>query len=180
MKYNKKNAFIYGLLKGLQAEFFGIFVMIFFWAVSKFMGLLANIMFGFTGLMCVVCILADYGMKQGSAAASADKLHGDSVGRDFGIKPGLAAMAPFAVTALILAISRFSGAFDFLAAFKILNACLFPLLDIFAHSPFIKDMHPAVFLLILPYLALFPLSTYIGFKWGYDQIDLKDKIVYKK
>ena len=68
----------------------------------------------------------------------------------------------------------------FLAAFKILNACLFPLLDIFAHSPFIKDMHPAVFLLILPYLALFPLSTYIGFKWGYDQVDLKDKIVYKK
>ena len=71
MKYDKKSARIYALLKGLQAEFFGIFVMLFFWAVAKAMGLFANLMFGFTGLMCVVCILADYGLKQGSSAASA-------------------------------------------------------------------------------------------------------------
>lgn len=180
MKYDRKSAYIYSLLKGLQAEFFGIFVMIFFWAVSIAMGIFANIMFGFTGIMCVVCILADYGMKQGDAAASADKLHGDDVGRSFGIKLGLISMAPFALTAVILAISKFSGAFDFLAIFKVVNACLFPLLDIFAHSADIKDFQPAVFLLILLYLALFPVSTYIGFKWGYDQVDLKDKFVYKK
>ncbi|MBE6867130.1 MAG: hypothetical protein E7494_00005 [Ruminococcus albus] len=179
MKYNRKNALVFGLLKGLQAEFFGIFVMLFFWAISKAMGILANIMFGFTGIMCVVCILADYGMKEGSKAANANTLHGDNVGRNFGLKTGLIAMLPFALTAVILAVSKFSGAFDFLAVFKIANACLFPILDIFAHSADIKDMSPAVFLLIVPYLGLFPLSAYIGFKWGYDKVDLKDKLVYK-
>lgn len=179
MKYNRKTALIYGLLKGLQTEFFGIFVMLFFWAVAKAMGLFANLMFGFMGIMCVVCILADFGMKEGAKAANADTLHGDNVGRNFGAITGLIAMLPFALTAVILAVSKFSGAFDFLAAFKIANACLFPIIDIFAHSAYIKDMSPAVFLLILPYLGLFPLSTYIGFKWGYDKVDLKDKIVYK-
>ncbi|MBQ8966423.1 hypothetical protein [Ruminococcus sp.] len=180
MKFKRKNAMVYALLKGLQAEFFGIFVMIFFWGVAKFMRLFANIMFGFTGLMCVVCILADFGLKQGNQAASADKLHDDDVGRQFGWKLGFIAMAPFALTALILFISKLSGAFDFLAVYKILNACLFPLMDIFAHSPDIRDFRMGVFGLILPYLALFPVSTFIGFKWGYDQVDLKDKFVYKK
>ena len=180
MKYNRKSALILSLLKGLQTEFFGVFVMIFFWAVSKAMGLFANIMFGFTGIMCVVCILADHGLKQGGAAASADKLHGDDVGRNFGVKLGFVSMAPFALTAVILAVSKFSGAFDFLAVFKVLNACLFPLLDIFAHSADINDFRPEVFMLILLYLALFPISTHIGFKWGYEQVDLKDKFVYKQ
>lgn len=179
MKYNRKIAFVFALLKGLQAEFFGIFVMLFFWAVSKAMGMLANLMFGFTGIMCVVCILADHGLKEGAKAGSSDSLHGDDVGRNFGLKLGLIAMLPFALTAVILAASKFGGGFDFLALFKILNACLFPLMDIFAHSADIKDMSPAVFLLILPYLALFPASEYIGFKWGYDKIDLKDKFIFK-
>lgn len=180
MKYNRKNAYVFSLLKGLQAEFFGVFVMIFFWAVSKAMGIFANLMFGFTGIMCVVCILADHALKQGGAAASADKLHEDDVGKSFGVRLGLISMSPFALTAVILAVSKFSGAFDFLAIFKVLNACLFPLLDIFAHSADINDFNPAVFILILLYLALFPVSTYIGFKWGYDQVDLKDKFVYKQ
>ena len=180
MKYDKKSARIYALLKGLQAEFFGIFVMLFFWAVAKAMGLFANLMFGFTGLMCVVCILADYGLKQGSSAASADKLHDDDVGSKFGWQLGLIAMMPFAVTAALLMISKLSGRFDFLAIYKLANACLFPLLDIFAHSPDIKDFRLGVFALIVPYLALFPISTYIGFKWGYNKVDLKDMIVYKK
>lgn len=180
MKYNRKSAYVFSILKSLQAGFFGLFVMIFFWAVSKALGIFANIMFGFTGLMCVVCILADHGMKQGSAAASADKLHGDSVGRDFGLRLGLTAMLPFTLPAIVLAVSKFGGGFDFLGAFKILNACLFPLLDIFAHSADINDFHPAVFLLIIFYLSLFPISTHIGFKLGYDRIDLKDKIVYKQ
>lgn len=180
MKYNRKTALIFGLLKGLQTEFFGVFVMLFFWAVAKAMGILTNLMFGFTGIMCVVCILADYGMKEGAKAANADTLHGDDVGRDLGAKIGIIAMLPFALTAVILAVSKFSGAFDFLAVFKIANACLFPLMDIFAHSADIKNMNPAVFLLIVPYLGLFPLSAFIGFRWGYDKVDLKDKIVYKK
>ena len=180
MKYNKRSALIFALLKGLQAEFFGIFVMIFFWAVAKAMGMFANIMFGFTGLMCVVCILADHGLKQGSLAASADKLHGDSVGSNFGGLLGITAMLPFLLTAVILLISKLGGGFDFLAVYKISNACLYPLLDIFAHSADIKDLRLGVFMLIIPYLALFPISEFIGFRWGYNKVDLKDMIVYKK
>ena len=180
MKYNRKSARLFALLKGLQVEFFGVFVMIFSWAVIKAMGAFGNIMFGFTGLMCVVCILADFGMKQGDAASSADKLHGDDVGRKFGIQLGFIAMLPFAVTAILLAVSKFSGAFDFLGIYKVLNACLYPIIQLFAPSADIALFSPAVFLLIAAYLALFPISANIGFKWGYDKVDLKDIFIYKK
>lgn len=179
MRYDKKSARTFALLKGLQVEFFGFFVMIFSWAVMKSMGIFANIMFGFTGLMCVVCIMADYGMKQGDAAASADKLHGDNVGKKFGTQLGTIAMLPFALTTVILAVSKISGAFDFLGLYKVLNACIYPTIQIFVPSADISDMHPAVFLLILVYLALFPISAFIGFKWGYDKVDLKDVFIYK-
>ena len=180
MKYNRKSARLFALLKGLQTEFFGVFVMIFSWAVIRAMGVLGNIMFGFTGVMCVVCIMADFGLKQGNAAASADNLHGDTVGRRFGIQLGLIAMAPFAVTALVLAVSKFGGKFDFLGAYKVLNACIYPIIQLFAPSADIAGFSPALFLLIAGYLALFPFSAYIGFKWGYNKVDLKDVFVYRK
>ena len=53
-KYNKQKAILTALLKWVETEFFGIFVFLFFIAVAKPFGALANIIFGLTGLLTVV------------------------------------------------------------------------------------------------------------------------------
>lgn len=180
MRFEKRKAYIYTLLKALQCEFFGFFVMLFFIAVRKAMGLFGNIMFGFTGLMCVVCIMADHGMKQGEAAGSDARLHDGDVKVGFGWLLGLLGAAPAALTSVLLLLSRAGVLPNLMGAYKILNAALYPTLDIFAHSAFVKDMPWAVFILILVYLALFPISTAIGFRLGYNRVDIKDKVMYKQ
>ena len=67
-KYNKQKAILTALLKWVETEFFGIFVFLFFIAVAKPFGALANIIFGLTGLLTVVCLMADFGLKQGEVA----------------------------------------------------------------------------------------------------------------
>ena len=67
-KYNKQKAILTALLKWVETEFFGIFVFLFFIAVAKPFGALANIIFGLTGLLTVVCLMADFGLKQGEEA----------------------------------------------------------------------------------------------------------------
>ena len=64
-KYNKQKAILTALLKWVETDFFGIFVFLFFIAVAKPFGSLANIIFGLTGLLTVVCLMADFGLKQG-------------------------------------------------------------------------------------------------------------------
>ncbi|MBR1863402.1 MAG: hypothetical protein IJ806_04895 [Ruminococcus sp.] len=178
--FDRKKALLFAFLKGLQVEFFAFFIMIFFWAVSVAMKVLANLIFGFAGLMCVVCILLDYGLKQGETAGTKNKLHGDEINESFGILMGLAAMAPYALTAILLVLSRAGAIPDIMPAYKVLNAALYPVFDLFAHSAYVKDMHPAVFILVAGYLALFPISCAVGFRLGFNKIDLKDKVIYKK
>ncbi len=180
MEYNKKTAFVYSLLKALQCEFFGFFVMLFFIAVRKAMGLFANLMFGFTGLMCVVCIMADFGMKQGEAAGTRARLHGDDIKKSFGLMLGLCAGAPSFLTAVILLLSRAGAIGNFMGGFKVLNASLYPLLDIVAHSAEVSKMPWAVFIMIAVYVALYPVSCAVGFRLGYDRVDIKDKVMYKQ
>lgn len=178
--YDSKKALLGALLKALQIEFFGIFVMVFFWAVRNAMGLFANIIFGFSGLMCIVCILADYCSKQGELANEKVRVRNDTVKVSFGALLGLVSMSPFALTAVLLGLSKLGILPNFLGAYKILNAAVFPILDIFAHSAYIKEMHPAVFLLIAVYLAVFPLTAYISFRVGFKHIEVSQNIMYKK
>ncbi len=65
-KYNKQKAILTALLKWVETEFFGIFVFLFF--LSQLQSLSVhwqNIIFGLTGLLTVVCLMADFGLKQG-------------------------------------------------------------------------------------------------------------------
>lgn len=179
MKYDKKKALIFSLVKALQVEFFGIFVMLFFMAIRLAMGTFGNLMFGFTGLMCAVCIMADYGMKQGEIARERARLHGDGVKVGFGWVIGVVSMAPAFITTLLLALSKLEIIGNFMPAYKILNAALFPLMDLFAHSADVKDMSPLVLIMtfIFPFLYLF--SSYVGFRLSYNRVDVKEKVVYK-
>lgn len=179
MNYDKKKALLFGFLKGLQAEFFGIFVMLFFWAVAKAFGKAANVMFGFTGVMCVVCVMADYCLKQGNIAQNKVKLHGDKVSKNFGGKIGLAAMLPSLISLALLVLSKIGAIGNFLPAFKIINAPYFPLFDFVAHTADIKAMAYGAFIMAAFFPAIYWLSSFIAFRIGYSQVDVKEKVMYK-
>ena len=178
---NKKRLLLGGLVRGyLEAELLGIFVFLFFWAVSKAFGLFGNILFGFVGLATVFAVMADYGLKQGEKAQSKVRLHGAEPCQDFGAAIGLAAAAPLWLSTAVLALSKASGAFNFLPAHKIINAFFFPIIDIPAHTADVSEMHPACFILFALLPCLFVVSGWLSFRWGYDQVDLKSKLMYKK
>ena len=146
---NKKRLILFGFVKVLQCELFGLMVFIFFWAVSSAFGLLGNIIFGLVGIMTVICIMADYGLKQGEKARSKVNLRGAKPCRNFG------------------------------PAFKLLNACFFPVIDLAAHTADIDQMNSSAFILFIVLPLFYPLSSWLSFKWGYDQVDLKTKVMYK-
>lgn len=178
--YDKKKALLKSALKWVQTEFFGIFVFLFFVAVSKAFGAGANIMFGFTGLMTVVAIMNDFGLKEGKKAKEKAMLHGADVNRHFGLIMGLVAMIPGYVTMVLLIISKTTGSFNFMPAYKLLNAMFYPLIDWAAHSANAADMPYWVIALTAIFPILYPVSTWLGFKISFDQIDVKERIVYKK
>lgn len=180
MRYDRKKALLYGFLKGIQIEFFGIFVMIFYIAVSKAFGKAANFMFGFTGIMCAVCIMADYCYKQGDTAKNKAKLHGDDISENYGLKIGFVSALPCLITVIILAVSKLGSIGNFLPAFKILNAAYFPIIDLAAHSPKISDMSPAALIITVFFPILYIIPSWIAFKVSFKQIDVKEKVMYKK
>ncbi|MBR1422431.1 MAG: hypothetical protein IJ571_03155 [Ruminococcus sp.] len=178
--YDKKQALLKSALKWVQTEFFGIFVFLFFAAVSKAFGAGANIMFGFTGLMTVVAVMNDFGLKEGAKAKNKASLHGADVDHNFGLFMGLIGMIPGYVTMAALIISKATGSFNFMPAYKLLNAMFYPLIDWAAHSANVSDMHWWVVALMAVFPLLYPISTWLGFKISFDQVDVKEKIVYKK
>ena len=132
-KYNKQKAILTALLKWVETEFFGIFVFLFFIAVAKPFGALANIIFGLTGLLTVVCLMADFGLKQGEEARNKVTFHGEKDCPNYGFTLGLIASIPCYITMILLMISKFSGSFNFMPAYKLLDACFYPLIDWAAH-----------------------------------------------
>ena len=177
---DKKKLLIGALIRGfLEAWLLGLFVFLFFWAVSKAFGLFGNILFGFVGIATVFAVMADYGLKQGEKAESKVRLHGAEPCRNFGLKIGLVASIPCWVSLLMLVLSKVGILFNFLPAYKIINAFFFPIIDIVAHTADIEEMHPACFALFAVFPFIFILSGWLSFRWGYDQVDLKSKLMYK-
>lgn len=178
-KYNKQKAIFTALLKWVETEFFGLFVFLFFIAVANPFGAFANMIFGLTGLLTVVCLMADFGLKQGEEARNKVTFHGEKDCPNYGFTLGLFASIPCYITMIILMISKFSGSFNFMPAYKLLDACFYPFIDWAAHSADVKDMSPFVFIMTAIFPLLYPFSTWIGFKISYKQIDVKERLVYK-
>ena len=178
-KYNKQKAILTALLKWVETEFFGIFVFLFFIAVAKPFGALANIIFGLTGLLTVVCLMADFGLKQGEEAIVRAIIFTVECDLISGFTLGLIASIPCYITMILLMISKISGSFNFMPAYKLLDACFYPLIDWAAHSADVKDMSPFVFIMTAIFPLLYPFATWIGFKISYKQIDVKERVVYK-
>lgn len=178
-KINKKKLLLWGLIKFAECELFGIFIFLFFIAVSKALGTFGNILFGSVGMITIICVMADFGLKQGEKARNKVNLHGEKPCRNFGLAIGSAAMLPSYITLILLALSKAGIIGNFLPAYKLLNACYFPLIDLVAHTADVNQMNPYVFILFAVMPLFYLLSSWISFKWGYDQIDPEDKIIYK-
>lgn len=176
---NKKKLLLSGLVKFAECELFGMFVFLFFIAVSKAMGTFSNLLFGAVGIIIIICVMADFGLKQGEKARNKVNLHNAEPCRNFGLAIGAMAMLPSYVTLLLLALSRVGAIGNFLPAYKLINACFFPLIDLVAHTADVNQMNPYTFILFAVLPLFYLLSSWISFKWGYDQIDLEDKIIYK-
>ncbi len=176
----KKALLLGGLLKGwLLTEFMGIFVFLFFMALHVAMGKAANILFGVIGILTVFCMMADFGLKQGEKAQNRVVLHDSEPCRNFGAAIGAAAALPSYISLIILSLSRAGAIGNFLPAYKLINAYFFPLTDLVAHSADVMEMRPAGFVLLAVLPLCFVLSGWLSFRWGYDQVDLKSKLMYK-
>lgn len=58
-RINKRKLILKALLRVLEAEFFGLFVFLFFWATATAIGVAANIIFAVVGILMIVCVMAD-------------------------------------------------------------------------------------------------------------------------
>jgi hypothetical protein len=123
--------------------------------------------------------MADFGLKEGAVARERSRLHGDDVKCSFGLVLGAVAMIPSYITMVFLVLSKLGAVGNFVGGYKILNAYCFPILDLIAHSADINDMSPLVFIFTGLFPLLFMFSCYVGFRISYNQIDVKEKVVYK-
>ncbi|MDE6149346.1 MAG: hypothetical protein K2F81_04530 [Ruminococcus sp.] len=177
---NKRNLILKSLLRVLEAELFGLFVFLFFWATATAIGVAANIIFAVIGILMLVCVMADYGLKTGTMCHNKVNLHGAEPCRNLGYTMGLVAMCPSYIFLGILIISKGGAIGNFLPAYKLLNACFFPIIDLVAPTANIADVSPALYIImaVVPLFYLFSLG--MSFRWGYDSVDLKTKIMYRK
>lgn len=166
-------------LKVLEVEFFGLFTFLFFWAFSSNIGIASNIIFSIIGMLMLFCIMADFGMKTGEECSNKVKHHGATPCRSFGFVLGLAAMMPSYILLGVLMLSKGGLIGEFLPFYKLLNSCFFPLIDLFAPTPRLNEASPWLFITMLFVPLLYFASIGFSFKWGYDHVDIKTKLMYK-
>ncbi|MDO5125756.1 MAG: hypothetical protein Q4D35_05200 [Ruminococcus sp.] len=176
---NKRKLILHALLRVLEAEFFGLFVVLFFWALTVALGVVANILFGIVGIVMLACIMADYGLKKGEECKNKVTLHGAEPCRNFGFTMGLVAMCPSYILLGLLSLSK-AGVFgNFLTPYKLLNSCFFPFIDLAAPTTSFSDVSPALYIMMAVLPVFYLLSLGISFRLGYDAVDLKEKLIYK-
>lgn len=176
---NKRKLILKSLLRVLEAEFFGIFTILFFIALHMPLGTAANIIFAVVGVLMLICVMADFGLKTGTMCRNKVNLHGAAPCRNFGYTMGLVAMCPSYILLGLLMLSKGGAIGNFLPVYKILNSCFYPLIDLVAHSANIADASPLLFVVMAVSPLFYLLSLGMSFRWGYDSVDLKTKIMYK-
>jgi hypothetical protein len=178
--YNRRKAYVTALLKWLECEFFGLFVFLSLFAMSVLLGNVGNFLFGTFGLICYICVMADFGIKEGAKAHIKNTVRGDDVKRGFGLKLGLIAMIPAALSYVLLLLSYFGVIGSAVLSFKALNLGLWGYINLFAHSMKIAEVSPVLLVIYPITMLIYPITTWLTFKIGYDNEDLQTKIMYKK
>lgn len=178
-RYNRRSALITALLKWLQCEFFGLFIFLSELGMSPLLGKAGSFIFGTFGLICYICVMADFGIKEGAKAHVKNTVRGDKVSRSYGLVLGAASAVPALISYLILALSYTGAIGSAVLPFKIMNLGLWGYIDIFAHTSDIANASSILLWLYPVLMLLYPLTTYITFKIGFDNEDLQTKIMYR-
>lgn len=164
----------------LKTEFFGFIELLFLIALTTPLGKGANVFMGIIGILTVFCLMTDFGMTEGNKAHKRVKLHGESISKNYGYVLGAISMIPSYVTLLILILSKTGVIGNFYPAYKMLNACFAPIFALISDSAKAADVSAIVFIVGAVCPLFYMLSTQIGYKIGFEQIDLKEKFMYKK
>lgn len=179
-RYDRRGAVITALLKWLECEFFGLFIFLSLFALTLVLKTKGYAIFGTLGAIAYATVMLDFGLKEGSRARTKNDARGDNVPRVFGLWLGLISMIPAAAGYIMLLLSYFGVIGSAVMPFKFMNLGLWGLISLF-----VKDMavaHMSAHLLWfypLIMIIIYPCATFIGFKIGYDRIDVRTKIMYK-
>jgi len=120
----------------------------------------------------------------GSGAANKKEFGGVEFDKLRGLKAGLVAVIPYAVTYLILVVARLSGAFSWtvnwaVSLFKILNYNCFAFNDMIISGGILSISILELICLVFVLVPL-PLFAAFGYAMGLRHTNIKEKIVYKK
>lgn len=178
--YDRKKALLTALLKWLECEFFGLFIFLSLLGLSIMLKNMGNFLFGTLGVICYICVMADFGLKEGAKAHIKNTLRGDNVNRNFGLLIGAVAMLPALASYIIFLLSYFNILGSSVMPFKFLNLGLWGYINIFAPGADISNASSVLLWLYPITLLIYPITTHITFKIGYDNEDLQTKIMYKK
>ncbi|MCD7741709.1 MAG: hypothetical protein LUI06_05855 [Ruminococcus sp.] len=179
-KYNRKSALLTALLKWLECEFFGLFIFLWLLAMTLVLGDAGDFLFGLVGLICNICVLADFGLKEGSRAHVKIVVRGDDVSKNYGLLLGLISSAPSILSYILLLLSYFGVIGSAVLPFKILNCGLWGLINLFVSDMKISNMSPYLLAVFPIIILLYILSVFIAFRLGHKNEDIVTKIVYKK
>ncbi len=165
----------------IGSELIGFCFALFYVVAKKPLGILANVVFGFCTLGCTLCLFADYCLKLGGKMKGNVTLHKEKPEPYFGAVLGIIASVPFYISYIVLVLSKAGVIGSFTGYFKLINSQFFPIIDLFAKSSTATADISAgtmIFIALLP--AAFIVTCHISYKITYNNIDVAQKLLYKK
>lgn len=188
----KKKSSLKVLLKVLTADFMCLVLLLFYMVFYRSFWLVNNIVFGICEILVMLMLLADYAMKQGSFLRSQVNFHGLDECENFGFKIGLISTVPSYLSIVFLLLGKLKILGNTVAVYYLTNTFFAPIFNLFSlnFNPPEKNASVAsavaanttwlsiIVALILPFSMI--LVCYYFFKIGYNNVDLKSLLVYKR
>lgn len=177
----KKKAIIQLILRLIGSELIGISFAFFYVAAKTPLGVMSNIIFGFSSAACMLCLLADMCLKLGGKIKGNVTLHNEKPMPLFGLLLGVLSTLPYYVSYVVLLLAKFRVIGSFTGPFKLINAYFLPVIDSFAKgSTASADIYwPSMILFALLPLTMIAVCHFC-YKISYENIDIAKKVLYKK
>ena len=169
----KKKAIIQLILRLIGSELIGISFAFFYVAAKTPLGVMSNIIFGFSSAACMLCLR---GKIKGNVT-----LHNEKPMPLFGMLLGALSTLPYYVSYVVLLLAKFRVIGSFTGPFKLINAYFLPVIDSFAKgSTASADIYwPSMILFALLPLTMIAVCHFC-YKISYENIDIAKKVLYKK
>ena len=191
MKNFQNKILLKGLLRFLLATFFCLVLMI-FWVVFHDKARISNdLIFGLCFLLILGLIFGDYGLKVSETMKNQVKFHGGEDCKKLGIKIGFVGAVPSYIGVIALFLAKLQIVKAPLWLYAVFNVYFYPIFDLFLtnaeyqtineHNMLVLSSIPMYSFIVLAILPLImPIGCQIGYSIGYNNIDVKAKLFYKK